>query len=151
GARIPVQVRGVDLAPTLLHLAGVATPPGLDGRSLLPLEVEAKDSRIAIAAVGLNDYIPHLDYAAVVSPDRLYIRERRSGSAEFYDLERDPGARRDLGVSHPEAQGYARRLGPGTGDSAGAIVTPKTRLDEETRERLEALGYLDEAVDGERP
>ncbi|MBW2274270.1 MAG: sulfatase [Deltaproteobacteria bacterium] len=144
GARIPAQVRGVDLAPTLLHLAGVPIPPGLDGSSLMPFDVKAMEPRIAIAAVGLNDYIPHLDYVAVVSPDRLYIRERRSGSVEFYDLERDPDARHDLGAAHPEVEDYARLPGPGLQGTRDRERTPKARLDEPTRERLRALGYLDE-------
>jgi len=37
GQRIPATVRSYDLAPTLLDLAGVPRPRGLDGESLLPL------------------------------------------------------------------------------------------------------------------
>ena len=35
--RVEQQVRSVDLMPTILALAGVEAPPGLDGTSLLPL------------------------------------------------------------------------------------------------------------------
>jgi arylsulfatase len=139
GTRIRTQVRGIDLAPTLLHMVGVPIPPGLDGSPLLPLESKASKERVAIAAVGLNDYIPDLDYVAVVSPDRLYIRERRSGSIEFYDLARDPDARHDLGASHPDVEHYA-----GLEGAEGGPSTSKARLDEATRERLKALGYLEE-------
>jgi arylsulfatase A-like enzyme len=140
GARIPAQARGVDLLPTLLELAGVPIPSELDGSSLLPLDIEAREPRVAVAAVGLNDYIPDRDYVAVISPEHLYIRERRSGNVEFYDLERDPGARRDLGGSHPAVERYRGLREVGEGVSA-----PKTRIDESTRERLKALGYLDPA------
>ena len=37
GRRVPYQVRGVDLTPTVLDLVGVPVPEGLDGTSLGPL------------------------------------------------------------------------------------------------------------------
>ena len=54
GTRRPQQVRLVDLVPTILEVAGVAVPEGLDGRSLLPLieEREPAGARIALTYSG---------------------------------------------------------------------------------------------------
>jgi arylsulfatase A-like enzyme len=52
--RIPDLVRDVDIAPTLYDLAGVAPPPDLDGRSLLPaLRGEPLSPAMAYAETGL--------------------------------------------------------------------------------------------------
>jgi len=36
GTRIPHQVRSIDIMPTILEVAGIEPPPGIDGRSLRP-------------------------------------------------------------------------------------------------------------------
>jgi arylsulfatase A-like enzyme len=138
GKRIREQVRSIDIAPTLMELAGLPVPASFDGQSLLPLDAGERRDLTALCAVGLNDYIPRLDYVAVVSPDHLYIRERKSDVVEFYALQSDPGAQNDLGASHPMAASYAALEGPGPG-----AATEQTTLDERTKERLRSLGYLD--------
>jgi arylsulfatase A-like enzyme len=92
GARIDAQVRSIDVVPTLLALVGLPRPPSVEGEALLPMEPGAIRPRADHGAVGLNCQAPDRDLALVVSEDRLYIRERRSGAVEFYDLRADPGA-----------------------------------------------------------
>ncbi len=137
GSKVGRQVASSDLGPTLLELAGVAVPDTFEGRSLLPSGGVAPQDHLAICAVGLNDYQPNRDFVAVVSPEHLYIKERRQGDVELYDLREDPGARRNLGGEHPAARPLAALAG------ASAFERADTRaLDEETRRQLEALGYL---------
>ena len=52
--RIRTQVRNLDIAPTILDLAGVAAPKSFEGSSLLPLieAVEDEDDRVAFSALG---------------------------------------------------------------------------------------------------
>lgn len=141
GTRIDAQVRSIDIVPTILALAGLPPPPSVQGDPLLPMQPGAIRARVAHGAVGLNDQAPDQDFAAVVSDDRLYIRERRSGAVEFYDLRADPGALHDLGPNAPEAAQLAGLL-----DEDASPVTPgRAELDGATREQLEALGYLDPA------
>jgi arylsulfatase A-like enzyme len=129
-------VRSIDVAPTLLALAGVPLPERFDGRPFWPLD--GLEDRVAIARLGFTSYLPDTDYVAVVTRDHLYVEERRRGGAELYDLRADPGAKHDLGRDRPEAGRLAALI--------GAEEAPETRsieLDAETRASLEALGYLD--------
>jgi arylsulfatase A-like enzyme len=138
GERISAQVRSIDLAPSLLELAGLPVPPGFQGQSLLSPDGAPLRDRIAIGAIGQNDYLPDRDYVAVVSPDRLYIRERRSGEVELYDLRSDPGAQHDLGADHPEAKRLAELV-----PTEQAPVPKQVPIDPEAHERLRELGYVD--------
>ena len=139
GVRIGVQVRSIDIAPTLLGLAGLTVPKSFDGEPLLPMEAGALEDRIAISAVGLNDGAPDSDYIAVVSREYLYVREKIKNIVEFYDLRSDPEAHNNLGQSHPEATFYA---GFEDKDNAATRTSEQVELDEETREQLKSLGYL---------
>jgi arylsulfatase A-like enzyme len=141
GARIDAQIRSIDVVPTLLALAGLPRPPSVEGEALLPMEPGAIRPRVAHGAVGPDDQAPDRDLAAVVSEDRLYIRERHSGAVEFYDLRADPGALHNLG---PDSQGAARLAGL-VDEGAPAAVPERVELDASTRDQLEALGYLDAA------
>ena len=61
--RVPDVVRDVDIAPTLYDLAGIAEPPNLDGRSLVPaMEGRALPPALAYAETGLwfTEEIPQL-------------------------------------------------------------------------------------------
>ena len=138
GVRIEAQVRGIDVAPTLLSLAGIDAPASFEGEPLLPMKPGAIRDRVATGAVGLNDQVPNLDYVAVVTPDSLYVRERRNDRVEFYDLEADPGALDDLGPDHPRARLLAK-LEPPPGDAKA----PRKTLDPEMIEQLRSLGYID--------
>lgn len=92
------QVRSVDLAPTLLDLAGV--PGGdLDGRSLLPLldGTEAGD-RLAVIA-GTDRGV--LSQLAVRLPPWKLILDVESGEEEAYRLDVDPRERESRPAEAP--------------------------------------------------
>ncbi len=118
GLRIPLIVRwpgkiapkvshtpvvNTDWLPTLLTLANVAVPPGLDGRSMdgLLLRNESPDSR------PLYWHFPH--YTNQGSRPAGAIREGRwkliehyeDGSCELFDLEADESETSDLAEKHP--------------------------------------------------
>ena len=100
GRRIPGMVRNIDVAPTILDLAGVPAPPGMDGRSFLPL----LRGGAAAAPVELlyeyywEDAFPHTPTVFALREERwkyIYyhgVWER----PELFDLETDPAERRNL-------------------------------------------------------
>ncbi|HYN91309.1 MAG TPA: hypothetical protein VER75_05265, partial [Thermoleophilaceae bacterium] len=78
-----------DVGPTLLSLAGVRRPPGMDG-------TELRGPRERTLAYGgyANWFYARTDRWAFVS-------ENRGRGRRLYDLERDPGERRDIASRHP--------------------------------------------------
>src|SRR5690606_10901874 len=105
-ARRTSQVRGIDLAPTLLELAGLAAEPGTNGTSLLPLARSAE--------------APHPDQALTWAANTNYglsLRQRGRAKLTFSDavwppfhgatslfrLDQDPAEDQDLAGTEPDA------------------------------------------------
>ncbi len=159
--RIEQPVSAVDVAPTLLALAGLPPADGMDGR---PLPGLGFDSRAADAPLFV-----HCEGELAVRAGRYKLLTDRAGeSPALYDLEADPGERTNLLASKPEvaaalqrhAAAYWQRVTPATaatapatapaGATAPAAATPASdaqpadaEIDEATRERLRALGYIE--------
>lgn len=98
-ARRPELVLNIDLAPTILDLARIAAPPGMQGRSLVPL-VEGK-------TVEWRDQFfyehrfrhPKIPMSEGIRTTRWkYARYSSKGAVieELFDLEHDPLERRNL-------------------------------------------------------
>jgi arylsulfatase len=135
--RIGAQVRSIDIAPTILALAGISIPDSFEGSPLLPMKPGEVDARIANSEVRFRRPRPPYHYTAVISPDHFYQREKFDDVEEFYDLRVDPGATHDLGGAHPRAIKLAEL------EVSTPIPAPEQRdLDAETRDELKALGYL---------
>jgi len=139
GRRETAPVTHIDLMPTILELAGLAPEPGLRGRSLLaPADVR----RAASASLDLDGW----GGWSAVQGGRHAIRHHRLGyvgPAELYELDSDPVERRDLGSALPATAGAlideARRE---LLDESGRWDVAPAAIDDELRQRLEALGYL---------
>ncbi|MBW2495026.1 MAG: sulfatase [Deltaproteobacteria bacterium] len=155
-------VQIVDIAPSLLELAGIAIPGGMQGISLVPallgselpkrpaiLEADDRDTQAAVVVDGFKYIDP-----AVVSHDPLDPRfwklaarglVWRSGRLpELYDLRPDPGEQRNLAKLEPDrARVYSellrsevRRLR--VADPGGIREAPGELVDQ-----LRALGYVE--------
>jgi len=143
GQRIGERVRQVDVLPTILDALGSEIPPGIQGRSLLPL-LQAPSRRPAAAFSSLD--LDGRRIESVILKDRKLIHtlahDRRPVGLELYDLASDPGERRNLTAADPDAvRGLSwlieRRARAGTPPKA-----PSVTLDPELEEELRALGYL---------
>ena len=107
------MVLNIDVAPTLLDLAGVSAPATVQGRSAVPmLRGNAEGWRTSFLYeywVDLTDRIPHMlgvrteAWKLIRYPDIEDIEE-------MYDLESDPHEMTNLALA-PEAAGQHRRLG----------------------------------------
>jgi N-acetylglucosamine-6-sulfatase len=90
GAVAAQPVSNVDLAPTIVALAGAHARRTLDGRPLLPLALDpalAKDRTLLVEGFGGTRDKP--SFAAVRDPRWLYV-EYATGDRELYDLQSDP-------------------------------------------------------------
>jgi arylsulfatase A-like enzyme len=100
----PVELR--DVMPTLLDAAGVAIPPSVEGRSLLPL---ARGERAA-----WREHI-HGEHSGgrnsnhwVTDGGRKYVWYSQTGREQMFDLERDPQELRDLSRESSARAGLER-------------------------------------------
>ncbi|MEX0777660.1 MAG: sulfatase-like hydrolase/transferase [Phycisphaeraceae bacterium] len=106
----------VDLMPTLCEWIGIASPPGLDGHSLVPLlRGETQPER---TAVKVESYTFWEGEPWSLNSNRMVRRDQWklncygfTNTYELYDLARDPGEMRDL-ASCPEHRDIMNQLIP---------------------------------------
>ena len=137
--RIGSLVRGIDLAPTLLDLAGVPPLAGAAGRSLMPL-VHGRASGPG-TAYG-ETYFPlfYMGWAPLrsIQDDRWKFID--APTRELYDLATDPLEERNVADREPgRADALGRALEATTSSQQALAAAPISR---ETREKLAALGYI---------
>jgi arylsulfatase len=147
--RISSQVRNLDIAPTLLELAGVAVPESFQGRSLLPLLTgdAAGEDRITYAALGTPLYKDSSIQDSVSDGRWTYARNRSEDKhpGEFlFDRSVDPGENVNLVDREPE---QAQRMRALLDAQVQARPRPGTlqrdvRIDPQIADRLRAMGYL---------
>jgi choline-sulfatase len=143
GRRVATQVQQIDLLPTLLDYLGIEAPPGLEGRSLLPLIAEGA------ASPPMRPLFSYLRLAGapratVMASDWKLIERYPRGHAQrwLYNLREDPLERVNRATENPrQAEALAALLAaklaePMTGEA------PPAEIDDALRQELEALGYL---------
>jgi arylsulfatase A-like enzyme len=114
GRRIAEMALNIDVAPTLLDVAGVAAPARMQGRSLLPLLHEPA-SRWRDDWFYEHDFRPPNGYLPTVegvrSRDWKYVRylDPRSNRDVLYDLSADPYELRDV-IDLPQNRTVAERM-----------------------------------------
>jgi arylsulfatase A-like enzyme/Flp pilus assembly protein TadD len=143
GKRVNATASLVDLAPTVLEGLGQTPPPAMQGRSLLPLIGNPHPGYRPSLATGDHSE-RSFGWSALVSlrvGSQLYVR---APSPELYDLASDPGAKINLypgnhtAAVRPAIQldSFVKRI------SEGAPQALQDGLDEKSREKLSALGYV---------
>jgi arylsulfatase A-like enzyme len=151
-ARVEQPVSLVDLVPTLVD--GLSLPAGdggVQGRSLLPVVFEGRDSdRVLYSATEgspTESRLPSRRLVLQAGKWRL-LHDWLDDESHLYDIERDPLEQDDLASRHPlqmlllrqrvlaQSAWDRRALGP------GAVPAGPARLKPEQIEELEALGYL---------
>jgi arylsulfatase A-like enzyme len=158
--RLASQVRNVDVAPTLLELAGVAAPESFEGRSLVPsiTGVAEEPDRPSYAALGLplfpdasvqssvtdGDWTFARNATAPEGDDKAYEARAVAPGAEYlFDRRVDPGENVNLVGRETEQADRLRELLDGQ-QAAGAagVVERGVRIDPGIADRLRAMGYL---------
>jgi len=144
GKRVAVQVRSVDLFPTLLDLTEVKSPLKVQGRSLVGLMFNPgrKDEHPAYGEAMTSNL--QFGWSALHTLRTTRYKYIDAPKAELYDLVLDPGEKYNVLSEHTD---IARRMKTELGKlivetSVGAPKLQAANLDKETMERLTALGYV---------
>jgi arylsulfatase A-like enzyme len=138
GVRIETPVSGVDLVPTALARLGEPVPQGLDGIDLSPSwRGAAPPERVILAETGPD---PVSETLRSIRSGRFKLI-RSADRVELYDVVDDPREQRNLAAARPE---LVAQLSARLDRQVRRAVRPSERvlLDEESLERLRALGYV---------
>jgi len=151
GLEISERVGLVDVVPTILELLGIEAAVPFQGRSLAPeLEGRTGESR-PLYAETLSPRLGHGlgELRVLFDGPFKYIHGPRP---ELFDLTTDPHEFHNLVESRPDTvASMRRRLEKFISDHAAAETQQVGSVDQETRRRLEALGYLGNAAGMEGP
>jgi arylsulfatase A-like enzyme/Flp pilus assembly protein TadD len=139
--RVEANVCHVDIFPTVCGFLGKKEPPGLQGRSLLPL-VQGKS--LAVRPVYFEALTAY--YNRSWAPLRGYIEGREkymdSPIPEIYDQEKDFGELQNL--ADTSNLDRCRKVFAGLVEAETSPLASQAgqATDRETREKLHSLGYL---------
>jgi arylsulfatase A-like enzyme len=140
GKRVRSRASLVDIAPTILEIAGVPIPSQMQGQSLQRIAKSASDQ----AVYSVSDYPQRaLGWSALESwraGKYLYIRAPKP---ELYDLSADPGATHNLAQSSKatletmaaQLEAFDRRFSGG--GNAGGVELSSSEM-----QKLASLGYV---------
>lgn len=134
------QARSIDVMPTVLDLAGLSIPSGLDGTTLRRTEETATDLTSCLSYT--ETYTPW--YGFQWSPLRGLRADGwkfiEAPQSELYDLAADPNEKSNLLAARPaKRKAWQRAL-----DDLGVerASSAERDMDAETVEKLRALGYV---------
>ncbi|MBU1475288.1 MAG: sulfatase-like hydrolase/transferase [Acidobacteria bacterium] len=134
----------VDIMPTVLEMAGLPLPDQLQGRSLLPLMTGEKKFEDSFAYA--ETYYPRFHYGW---SELKSVQDRRfklviAPDLELYDLDNDPDEMSNLVVSMPQETRRLMEWANSFLEESGqnALEMDYSKMDEESRQKLAALGYI---------
>lgn len=134
----------VDVMPTILDLAGIAIPSQVQGRSLLSLFSHEQPDSHSIAYS--ETYYPrfHYGWSELKSLQDGRYKLIMAPELELYDLQNDPDESQNLvDVQAGEARRLMRDLEAFIEESSqNAYELDYSNMDEDTRAKLAALGYI---------
>jgi arylsulfatase A-like enzyme len=145
GSRISHSVETIDLAPTLLELAGVPVPPAMDGRSLAA-HVAGRGAGAPPPGRPAIVESPFFGVQRGLLDDRHHLLlSLQSGRIELFRYREDREERRDLAGEEPDEVrrlvGELRRWSRGR-PAERMLELEKVALPPEVQESLRSLGYL---------
>jgi arylsulfatase A-like enzyme/lipopolysaccharide biosynthesis regulator YciM len=147
GREVGAAVSHVDLLPTVLEVTGLSIPERAQGSSLMPLIVESEQATGEERAVLSESLYPllHYGWAPLRSLRTARYKFIEAPEPELYDLIADPQETRNL---LREDRRTARELRDRLLELREEIeedapeIGERAELDDETLDRLQALGYV---------
>jgi len=139
----------VDVMPTILDLAGIQAPSQVQGKSLQPLF--SKDSKGVESIAYSETFYPrfHYGWSELKSLQDERYKLILAPELELYDLQSDPDEERNIIDSQAaEARRMVAQIESFIDESSrGAYELDYSHMDEESREKLAALGYIGSFAD----
>ncbi|HEV8200828.1 MAG TPA: sulfatase [Candidatus Polarisedimenticolia bacterium] len=156
GAKVEALGSTIDILPTVLDLAGIRIPEGIEGVSLVPWArgETSKPAPPAYSESGRNFYPmnPRQKVSGVAGKWRmmrddryklLMIPDVPGPQWEFYDLAADPGEKTNVLAQHPaEADRLKRLLLEVIARDPMRNDRDETALPDDLIEKLKSLGYV---------
>src|SRR4051812_8880754 len=147
---IDAPVSLAEIAPTILHAAGIAPPHEMTGRNLITVRLKPDTTTAAGAdtttTAGAPEMYSETEYPRVAgwSPLQALTDGRwktiRAGSAsEVYDLQHDPGETHDVAAAQ---SAVASAMAARADRIHVAAVESARTISADAQERLRALGYV---------
>jgi arylsulfatase A-like enzyme len=138
------QVRTLDLMPTILELAGVPAPSGLEGQSLVPLwetGEEAYPPQVSISEMWRTNW--HM-IAARTEQFKYIWNSKAPDQPRLFDLHADPGETQNVLDHFPQkGQEFQKIVDQHLARAAEtAEINEAPEMDENLVKRLRDLGYL---------
>lgn len=136
----------VDIMPTIVEIAGLSLPAEAQGESLLPLFRDSRDNKTRDKFMYTETFYPRFHYGW---SELKSIQDKRyklivAPRLELYDLQEDPNELHNLVDNYPgitrDMVNMIEKFIEET--SKGAYEIDYTHIDEETRQKLTALGYI---------
>jgi len=136
--------RGLDVAPTLLRLAGLPVPASMQGRDLFA-SAPADEAVIAEATRSEQVMVQLGGWKLIRTLESFHYVDafaREAGTTELYDLDHDPGEAQNVAASYPHVtRALGERLDGWLAAHRGAA--PVETLSPEKARELRALGYVE--------
>ncbi|MCU1383538.1 MAG: hypothetical protein JWL71_2235, partial [Acidobacteria bacterium] len=156
-----------DVAPTLLHAAGVAAPADMKGRDLFQVRgaevrgaggrgaegrgAQVRGADVRGAAAPIADLYSETEYPRVAGwsalqalTDGRWKTIRAGAASEVYDLTNDPREEHDVAAAQPAVAAAMIARAGAIHDSAAAA--PDRAMSADAQERLRSLGYVASSV-----
>jgi tetratricopeptide (TPR) repeat protein len=144
GISVPQVVALEDIMPTILEMTNIPVPDQIQGRSLIPyfFDPQKDQERLAYAETFYPRF--HFGWSELQSVQNNKYKLIIAPEIELYDLTADPEEGKNLALSNPdimndlksEADRFIAEF------SQGGLEMDYSEIDEETREKLAALGYI---------
>lgn len=159
GSRIPSPASTVDVVPTLLEMLGLPSPERVDGVSWLPAFGGGTVDRGPVFSVATQPYSPLVERPDLIWRNALkphairlgpwkYIQSEYNGVEELFQLDQDPGERKNRiaeAASDPEVANVLQDLRTRLQAFRASAHPLPSQFDpsqaREAQSRLKAMGY----------
>ena len=144
GRTFPQPVVLADIMPTLLDMTGLPIPAEVQGRSLVPgfFRTDEGEDELAYSETYYPRY--HFGWSELRAVQDRRFKLILAPELELYDLEQDPGEKQNLAPARTTAVQDMRKRAEALFViyEQNAHELDFKKIDEDTREKLAALGYV---------